>query len=93
MGAGHQGTQGTIEEAFQLAAANGMLQLADSLGFDLADAFASDFEDAAYFFEGIGIPIAQTVTEFDDLPFTVGQRLEDVFDLLLQHLLVGGAGG
>src|SRR5207248_2767009 len=45
---------GPVEEALKLAAANRMLQLADRLGFDLANAFPSYLEDAAHLFEGVG---------------------------------------
>ncbi len=41
---------GSVQETLKLSAANGMLQLADGFGFDLSDAFASHFEDAAHLF-------------------------------------------
>src|SRR5215213_4493809 len=34
-----------IEEAYELLAAAGLLELADGFGFDLANAFAGDLED------------------------------------------------
>src|SRR6266567_3724040 len=42
-----------FDEGFELAAARRMTQLAERLGFDLADALAGDLEALAYFFEGV----------------------------------------
>src|SRR5947208_1870430 len=70
-------THGAVEEALELATAYRMLQLADRLGLDLADAFPSDFENAAHFLQRVGVAVAQAVTELDDLALAVGQSLED----------------
>src|SRR5580658_7435562 len=43
----------TIQEAAQLPRTAGVLQLAQGLGFDLADAFAGDAELLADLFEGV----------------------------------------
>jgi hypothetical protein len=49
-----------------------VLQFADGFGFDLSHALAGDFEDAAYFFERVGVGVADAVAEFDDFSFAVG---------------------
>ena len=66
-----------------------MLQLADGFGFDLADAFAGHLEDAADFFERVGVAVAQAVTQADDFALAEGQRLQQLFDLLAQQAVVG----
>src|SRR5580704_8381380 len=66
-----------------------MLQLADGLGLDLADAFAGHLEDAAHLFQGVGVTVTQAVTQLDNLALAVGERLEDHVDLVLEHLLRG----
>ena len=68
-----------------------MLQLADGLGLDLADALAGDLEDPADLFERVGVAVADAVAQLDDLALAVGQRLEHLLDLVLEHLLRGGA--
>src|SRR5688572_22164111 len=80
-----------VEEALELPASDRMLQLADGLGLDLADAFARDLEDAAHLFERVGVAIAQAIAQLDDLALAVGQGLEHVVDLVLEHFLGGGA--
>src|SRR6266511_39067 len=82
---GGQGSAGTLEEALELSAAHGVLQFSDGLGLDLPDALAGDLEDPSDLFEGIGVAIAQAVAELDDLALAVGQGLEDLVDLLLEH--------
>src|SRR5262245_28887870 len=69
-GLGRTGWQ-VLDEAAQVVAARMVLQLAERLGFDLADAFARDLEDSACFFERIAVAVAQAVTELDDLAFAV----------------------
>ena len=64
-----------------------MLQLFESLAFDLANALSRDLEDSAGFLQRIAIAISQSVTQFDDFTFAVGQALKDVIDLITQHLL------
>ncbi len=76
-----------------MRAADGVLKLADGFGFDLADALAGDLEDAADFFEGVGVAVADAVAELDDLALAVGQRLEHLLDFVLEHLLGGDFDG
>ena len=68
-------------ERLQVLAADGVLQLGDGFGFDLPHALAGDLEDAADFFQRVGVAVAQAVTQADDLPLAVGERLEQLFDL------------
>ena len=59
-----------------------MLELSDGFGFDLSDALAGDFEDAADLFERVGVAVADAVTQsrrgrltvLDDLALAVRQR-------------------
>src|SRR5512135_2518286 len=87
---GGPGPIGALEESLELAAAVGVLQFADGLGLDLADAFAAHLEDPADLREGVGGAVAQAVAELDDLALARGQGLEDQIDLLLEHLPGGG---
>src|SRR5215475_12162197 len=61
-----------FEESFELSAPHGVLELADGLGLDLADAFARHLEDAADLLKGVGVAVAEAVAELDDLAFAVG---------------------
>ena len=72
---------GLRQEAGQVFAAIGMLQLRDRLGFDLPNPFAGDFEDAADLFERVGVAVIQPIAQPNDLPLAVGERLEQRFDL------------
>src|SRR3954464_2653523 len=65
------GSAGTLEEPLELPAPDGMLQLADRLGLDLADPLAGDLEDPAHLFEGVGVAVAQAVAELDDLALAI----------------------
>ena len=69
-----------VEEPGQFLAAARLLQLADSLGLDLADALAGHLEDVADFFQRVAVAVAQAVTELDDFPFAVAERLQDLVD-------------
>jgi len=55
-----------VHEAFELAGADWVLELADGLGLDLADLLTSDFEDAANLFHRIGVAVADAVAELDN---------------------------
>ena len=79
--------QQAVKEPFQLAGSNWMLQFADRFGLNLPHSFAGDFEDPSDFFEGIRVSVAKSVPQLDDFPFAVGQRLEDMIDLVLKHFL------
>src|SRR5262245_65942704 len=46
-----------VEESFELPAADRVLQLAHGFGLDLTDALAGHFEDAADFFQRVGVTV------------------------------------
>src|SRR5688500_2697274 len=77
------------QEAFQLARPDRVLQLADGLCLDLANALARHLEDAADLFERVGVAVADAVAELDDFALAVRQGLQHLLDLVLQHLLRG----
>src|SRR4051794_28796359 len=74
----------TGQESFKLPCPNRVLQLADCLGFNLTHALARHFEDAAHFFQCVGVAVADAVAQLDDLAFAIGQRLEHLLDLVLE---------
>src|SRR5206468_5287385 len=78
---------------FELATAHRMLKLADRLGLDLADALAGDLENPSYLFKSVCVSVAQAVAKLDNLALAVSQGLEHLLDLVLEHLLGGGADG
>ena len=57
------------QKTLQVLAAHGVLQLAHGFGFDLPHAFAGDLENAADFFERVGVAIGQAVAQADDFAF------------------------
>ena len=57
----------------QLADARRVTHLAQGLGFDLADAFAGDFELLADFFERAGVAVDQAEAQFQNFAFALGQ--------------------
>src|SRR5688572_26435082 len=73
-----------VDEAVEGAAADGVLELADGLGLDLADAFTGDREDLADLFQRVGIAVGQAVAEADDLALAIVQALQHVGDPLLE---------
>src|SRR4051794_36552660 len=75
------------QEPFELPRPDRVLELADRLGLDLPHALAGDLEDAADFLERVRVPVADAVAEFDDLALAVGEGLEHLLDLVLEHLL------
>ena len=61
-----------------------MAQLAQRLGFDLADPFARDREVLAHFFERVLGPVAHAEAHLDDTFFARRQRLQHRVGLFLQ---------
>src|SRR5260370_31542557 len=59
-----------VDERLQLAAAAGVAQLAEGLGFDLADAFAGDLEGLADLFELVFGSVLAAETHLDDALFS-----------------------
>src|SRR3989449_2286162 len=60
-------------------------QLAQRLGLDLADAFARHAELTADFLQRAGAAVIQPKAQLQHLALTWGERLQDVFQLLLEH--------
>ena len=76
-----------LKEPLQLSTAHRMLQLANRLGFDLTHAFSSHLEDAPHFLQSVRVTVTQTIPQLDNLTLTVGQRLQNNVNLVLQLLL------
>ena len=70
----------------------GILQLVEGLRLDLTHTLASHTENQADLLERVGIPIADSVTQLQNLSLAVGQRLEHLVDFLAQHLVRGHFG-
>src|SRR5258708_23064888 len=60
-------------------------QLAQRLGLDLADALAGDAEALAHLFERPLVAVDQPETQLQDAPLSRRERVEDVFDLRVEH--------
>ena len=75
----------SIQEIPQFLAAAGVAELAQGLGFDLADAFTGDVELLADLLQRAGAAILQAEAQAQDLFLTRGQGLEHVGQLLLQQ--------
>ena len=69
-----------------------MLELAQSLGLDLTDAFAGDLELLADFLQGVLVPVAQAEAHLEDLRFALGKAFEGLLDLLAQIDMDDGVG-
>src|SRR5207249_7062895 len=82
-------TRQLLQKPFEMHAANRVLQLADSFRLDLANALASDLEDAADLFQRVGVAVLQAVAETNDLALAPSERLEQAFDFLPQNALIG----
>ena len=67
-----------------------MLELAQSLCFDRADALAGDAERAADILEGLLSAVFQTVAHTHDLCLAFGECRKDLVELLLEHGIGSG---
>ena len=74
---------GSVQEVLELLAAAGVTELAQRLGFDLADALARDVELLADLFERAGTAVLDAEAQLQDLPLTRGEGGEHVDELLL----------
>ena len=70
-----------------------MPQLRKRLALDLADALAGDTELAAHLLQRARMTVLQAETEADNLALALGQALQHLGQLLLQHRERGGIGG
>src|SRR6266852_155925 len=82
-----------VEKCLELAGARGVAQLAQRLGFDLANAFAGDGERPANFLQRVLQAILQTKTHLDHLLFTCAEGVQHVRGLFLQFHVDDGFGG
>src|ERR1700691_3268027 len=73
-----------FHKRFQLAAAAGMTQLAQRLGFDLADALAGYLEALADFFQRVLGAVFQAETHLDDTLFARSKRTQNLRRVLLE---------
>src|SRR6266851_3006338 len=73
-----------FEEDAELARAGGVPQLAERLGFDLADALAGEGERLSHFFERVLPAVFQPEAHLDDLFLARGERLQYCRGLLLK---------
>ena len=76
---------GSFEEALKLPNSCWVTHLAERFGLDLADALARDAKLPAYFLERAAVAVDQAETLFEHLALSIGQGLENVFDLLLEQ--------
>src|SRR5579872_3989480 len=75
---------GAFEEGAEFARTRRMAQLAQGLGFDLANALASDGEGLADFLECVLAAIVETETHFDYFFLARRERFQDGRSLLFQ---------
>src|ERR1017187_2875062 len=61
-----------------------MTQLAEGLGFDLADALAGDLEALADFFQGVLGTVFEAEAHLDDALLTRGERAQNLRGVLLE---------
>ena len=69
-------SRGEFEEGAELARAGGVPQLAERLGFDLADALAGESEQLAHFLKRVLAAVFQPEADLDDLFLAWGERLQ-----------------
>ena len=82
-----------FEKPPKLAAPDRVLQLPHSLCLDLSHSFASHFEDPTNFFQRVRVTVTEPIPELDNFTFPICQRLEDIVNLVLEHLLRGRVDG
>jgi hypothetical protein len=78
-----------LEEPFEHAGPNRVLQLGNRFGLDLPYSLPGHFEDSPDFLESVREAVGQTVTEPDDLAFSVGKRFEKRIDSIPEYAVVG----
>jgi len=82
-----------FQKAVQLADARGVAHFAERLGFDLPDALTGDTELLPDFLERTRATIAQTKTQFQNLPFALGQAAQHVAEFVLEQAETGEVEG
>src|SRR2546425_6339019 len=79
------GNQGLLQVVAELLRARRVAQLAQRLGLDLADALARDAETLAHLFQRPLVAVDQPETQLQHAPLAWRERVEDVFDLRVEH--------
>src|SRR4030095_14655961 len=74
-----------FKEPFQLPDPGWMPHLAQRLCLDLADSLASNLELPADFFQCSALAVDEPESLLEDLPFSVGECFQDIFDLFLEQ--------
>src|SRR5947209_1265802 len=82
-----------VKKYLELAGARGVAQLAQGLGFDLANALAGDGERLADFLQRVLRAVLQTKAHLDYLLFTRAQGVQHARGLFLHVHVDGGLGG
>src|SRR2546422_7946345 len=82
-----------IQECAQPAATTGMPQFPQSLGFDLADAFASDGKVLTDFFQSMFGSVLEAETHLDDALFARREGVQDLLGHFFQVDIDHGIGG
>src|SRR5262245_66695664 len=85
-------SRGLVQVILEAAAAAGMAEFAERLGFNLSDALTGDLELAANFFQGAAPAIVEAEAQAQNFLLADGQRAERVLHLLLEDLVAGGLG-
>src|SRR5713226_3617915 len=79
-----------LQVVAELLRARRVAQLAQRLGLDLADALAGDAEALAHLFERPLVAVDEPETQLQHTPLSRRERVEDVFDLRVEHGERGG---
>src|SRR5688572_29358668 len=73
-----------FEEALEVTDARGVAEFAQAFGFDLADAFAGDFELLADFFQRAGVAVDEAEAQFENLALAFGEAAENILKLAFE---------
>ena len=60
-----------VEESLEFSCAHGVLHLPYGLCLNLPDALAGHLEDSAYLLQRIGVAVADSVSQLDNLAFSI----------------------
>lgn len=60
-----------VEESFELAGPDGMLQFPYCFCLNLSDPLTGDLEDSAHLFERVGVAVPDSVSQLDDFAFAI----------------------
>ena len=71
-----------VGKAAEFVAARRVLEFAQGLGFDLADAFAGDAEFLSHFFKRVRYAVEESVAKLENLTLFFRKVAEDFFHLV-----------